>query len=132
MANPSHLEAVDTCVLGKTRAKQLLSVRARGLGGFGAQGVWGSGLGVQSRGFRVLLVSVRPAGAAPPLPCPLAPNCAAFTRLPPPPPPSPASIPLLRLHPATQNDADRSKHMGILLHGDGAFSGQARRFSPPF
>jgi 2-oxoglutarate dehydrogenase complex dehydrogenase (E1) component-like enzyme len=26
MANPSHLEAVNTCVLGKTRAKQLLSV----------------------------------------------------------------------------------------------------------
>lgn len=47
MANPSHLEAVDTCVLGKTRAKQLLS-----------------------------------------------------------------------------NDEDRHKHMGVLLHGDGAFSGQ--------
>lgn len=26
MANPSHLEAVNTAVLGKTRAKQLLSV----------------------------------------------------------------------------------------------------------
>ncbi|GBF89902.1 hypothetical protein Rsub_02606 [Raphidocelis subcapitata] len=47
MANPSHLEAVNTCVLGKTRAKQLLS-----------------------------------------------------------------------------NDDERGKHMGVLLHGDGAFSGQ--------
>ena len=47
MANPSHLEAVNTAVLGKTRAKQLLS-----------------------------------------------------------------------------DDEARSKHMGILLHGDGAFSGQ--------
>jgi len=34
MANPSHLEAVNTCVLGKTRAKQLLSVSRWGaLGG---------------------------------------------------------------------------------------------------
>lgn len=30
MANPSHLEAVNTAVLGKTRAKQLIAVRARG------------------------------------------------------------------------------------------------------
>ncbi len=29
MANPSHLEAVNTCVLGKVRAKQLLSVSGR-------------------------------------------------------------------------------------------------------
>ena len=149
MANPSHLEAVNTCVVGKTRAKQLLSVRA------------GRGYGVcvclcvcvcvracvcvsvyvcacvcisvcvcaraqecapasvhYIRGCVHLSVSVGPARSAEAtatLPCsspprPSLPACLTEPRH------------VLTPSPLYQNDTEYTRHMAILLHGDGAFS----------
>lgn len=139
MANPSHLEAVNTCVLGKTRAKQLLSV------GNGCevpdceqQREWergGQGGTVKSAkcccSTAFLPPSCLPPQATANSPPPSS-LCSAFPTPWDPSQPRSSSRPVfpprhLPLPPSPrcpQDDLARDKTMGILLHGDGAFSGQ--------